>query len=168
MRRLLVTASAVPSSPILVTLMMGALSSSETSVLARVTLRNIPENAILHSHRCENLKSNILLVCLQKLKKLRRVWSEETVFISQVRYCHDYIPSQQCEINGSVSYVIRFKRYYAVPQERYTLNCNTCIHFSNTLCFEEWRLLGCYAVWLLQELTFRRNRNTRASVTSYC
>jgi hypothetical protein len=48
-RRLLVTASVVPSSPILVTLMMEALSPSETSVLTRDTLRNIPEDGILES-----------------------------------------------------------------------------------------------------------------------
>jgi hypothetical protein len=42
LRRLLVTANVVPSSPILVTLMMEALGSSETAVLTRTTQRNFP------------------------------------------------------------------------------------------------------------------------------
>jgi hypothetical protein len=44
-RRLLVTANVVPSSPIIATLMMEALRPSETPVLTRATRRNIQKTA---------------------------------------------------------------------------------------------------------------------------
>jgi hypothetical protein len=62
LRRLSVVTANVPSSPILVTLIMEAPNSSATSVLTRVRRHNIPEDAIIHSHRRENLKSKAKII----------------------------------------------------------------------------------------------------------
>jgi hypothetical protein len=44
------------------TLEMEVARSSKTYILTRPTRRNIPEDCILYSHRCEGLKSYIILL----------------------------------------------------------------------------------------------------------
>jgi hypothetical protein len=50
------------------TLKMEVMRSSETSVKASSTQRHTPEDDILHSHRCENLKSYIFSVFKQDVQ----------------------------------------------------------------------------------------------------
>jgi hypothetical protein len=52
------------------TLKMEAIRSSETSVNARSTQPHIPEDYILHSHRCESLKSYIRVWFSQEMLSL--------------------------------------------------------------------------------------------------
>jgi hypothetical protein len=68
-RRLLVIASVVPSSPILVTLTTAPLSTTKTSLPTRAPRRNTPEDTILHSHRRENLKSYTRITIGKSKKK---------------------------------------------------------------------------------------------------
>jgi hypothetical protein len=65
-RRLLVTVKVVPSSPIIATLIMEALRSSESTVLTSSTRRNILEDDILHGLRCDNHKSYICFLTQEK------------------------------------------------------------------------------------------------------
>jgi hypothetical protein len=58
---LVVTVNFVPDSLILSAVRMEAIRSSQTSIITTATRRDIPEDSILHSHRCENFKSYIAL-----------------------------------------------------------------------------------------------------------
>jgi hypothetical protein len=69
---------------------MEEMRSSETLVNARCTQRHIPEDDILHSHRCGNLKSCILNP-VRKRKALDpigelRVWDLFQSFASELTF----------------------------------------------------------------------------------
>jgi hypothetical protein len=61
MLQLLVTANVVPRLLTLSTQLTEEIHSSETSVLTTATRRHIPEDGIVYSHRCEDLRSYIAL-----------------------------------------------------------------------------------------------------------
>jgi hypothetical protein len=68
LRRLPVIAKVVPSSPILITLMIEAIRSSETSILTRIKQLNIPEDGIHFSMVntvLQDLRNTIITIKLE-------------------------------------------------------------------------------------------------------
>jgi hypothetical protein len=72
-RRLLVIANVVPSSPILVTLMKETPSSSDTSVLTRATGRDIPKDDILYNENYQVEEDEMGGACRVNLCEQERV-----------------------------------------------------------------------------------------------
>jgi hypothetical protein len=107
-RRLLVTANA-PVLLILVTLMMEALRSSETSVITTATRRRTPEDSILRSHRRETLKSYLPLTgwALERRRTLSPVSYELGLYIPE-----DGILYSHCRENTKSYITITGSMYY--------------------------------------------------------
>jgi hypothetical protein len=107
--RFLVIVNVVPSSLILFTLMMEAISSPETSVLTRASRLHTREDGIPHSHRRENLKSVIRLTgwVLQWRRNVFPVWYELGSYVPE-----DYIPhSHRREKFTSYTVLLQFRTW---------------------------------------------------------
>jgi hypothetical protein len=126
-----------------------------SSAVTRVARHHILEGGNLHCYRCENVTKIIL------------TYQINSVVIRCKTYMQPHI---------SVVYPCKYSVFWSliwVHTSRHLqricnlLKCklhikSTPVNLRKTLCFhggdyEEWNLLGFYAVWLLYEPTFRRN-----------
>jgi hypothetical protein len=91
----LVTANVVPSSPILVTVTVEAIRSSETSVLTAATCHNIPEDGSLQNYCHENL----ILKFSTYLNAKQYTKSRKPVILSVIHHHQNPVGSAQDRAN---------------------------------------------------------------------
>jgi hypothetical protein len=117
--RLLVTANVVPSSPILVTMMIDVLSFSETWVLTRTARRNIPEDDILHSPRRENLKYFIALTgwALSRRRNVSPVRYELGFYILEDYILHSHRRGNLKSYRGCTCYCFKIDFFLTLFSE---------------------------------------------------
>jgi hypothetical protein len=113
--RLIVSAKVVPNSPILVTLIMEAIRSSEASVLTRATRRNISEHDIFTRNPVPYMLYFLV------------IYNSEEVAKSIILACLNVVCSHQnCLVSNSTSeFVLIWSAIFTPIPEIYCIHYNT-------------------------------------------